>query len=123
MPAEAIFSPSRAASIASSLRSWTTCCRAEADVVANLRAKLDDRLMHLRFDALFQKHLAVRQNLLDVRTQLARLRIDDLEFLFDAESEDVIFRANPNGGTASLKKSSLLVGRRTQLSGRMNKPS
>jgi hypothetical protein len=28
--------------------------------------------------------------LLDVRTQLARLRIDDLEFFFDAESEDMV---------------------------------
>ena len=50
--------------------------------------------MHLRLDVLFQDHLAVGQHLLNVRAQLSRLRIDDLEFLLDAESEDVIFRAH-----------------------------
>ena len=33
------------------------------------------------------------KDLLDVRTQLARLRIDDLEFLLDAEGEDMLIHA------------------------------
>ena len=65
-------------------------------ITANLRAKLDDRLVHLRLDVLFQNHFAVGQNFLDVRTQLARFRIDDLKFLFDAESENVIASAHGN---------------------------
>jgi hypothetical protein len=56
--------------------------------------------MHLRFDALFQLHLAALQNLLDVRPQLPRLRIDDLEFFFDAEGEDVVFRAHTDTATS-----------------------
>ena len=47
--------------------------------------------MHLRFDVLLQKHFAAGQDLLNVRTQLARFRIDDLKFLLDSESENVIF--------------------------------
>src|SRR5450631_295171 len=63
-------------------------------ITANLRAKLDDRLVHLRLDLLFQNHFAVGQNFLDVRTQPARLRIDNLEFLLDAESEHMIASAH-----------------------------
>src|ERR1700693_2918278 len=70
---------------------------------ANLRAQLDHRLMHLRLNMLFEDHLAVGQHLLNVRAQLSRLRIDDLEFLLDAESEDVIFRPHTDTAT-SLKK-------------------
>src|SRR5262249_16646452 len=46
-----------------------------------------DRLVHLRLDPLLQKELSLFQKLLDVRAQLPRLRIDDLEFLLDAERE------------------------------------
>ncbi len=46
--------------------------------------------MHLGFDVLFQEYLPICQDLLNVRTQLTRLRIDDLEFLFNSESENVI---------------------------------
>src|SRR2546421_5570761 len=56
----------------------------------NLRAQLDDRLMHLGFDLFFQQNFAALENLLNVRPQLARLRIDDGEFFFDAEGERVI---------------------------------
>ena len=45
--------------------------------------------MHLRFDVFLQGDLAVVENLLDVGTQLARLRIDDLEFFLDPESKYV----------------------------------
>ena len=39
---------------------------------------------------LFQRDPAVVENLLDMRAQFARLRIDDLEFLLDAEGENMI---------------------------------
>jgi hypothetical protein len=61
-----------------------------SDIVANLRAQLDDRLMHLGLDLFFQDHFALGENFLDVRTELARFRIDDLEFLFDADGENVV---------------------------------
>ena len=57
--------------------------------MTNLGPKLDDRLVHLRFDVLLQGDLAVVENLLNVGTELARFRIDDLEFLFDPEGEYV----------------------------------
>ncbi len=59
-------------------------------VAANLGVQFHDRLVQLGFGALLQNQFAVGQNLLDVRTQLARFRIDDLEFFFDTESENVI---------------------------------
>ena len=52
----------------------------------------DDRLVHLRLDLLLELHLAAFQDLLDVRPQLARLRIDDRELFLDAERKDVVFR-------------------------------
>src|SRR5205823_7556185 len=57
---------------------------------ADLGAEFHHRLMHLGLDVLFQNHFAAGKNLLNVRTQLARLRIDDLEFLFDSKSENMI---------------------------------
>src|SRR5450755_2420269 len=63
-------------------------------VAANFGPQFDDRLMHLRLDVLFQDHLAVRENFLNVRAQLTRLRIDDLKFFLDSKSEDVVARAH-----------------------------
>jgi hypothetical protein len=54
-------------------------------VVADARADLDHRLDHLRLDLLAEEHLPFLKHLRDVRTQLARLRIDDLKFFFDAK--------------------------------------
>ena len=51
--------------------------------------------MQLRFDLLLQNDFTVGENLLDVRTQFARLGIDDLQFFLDAESENVIVFAPP----------------------------
>ena len=59
--------------------------------MTNLRAELDDRLVHLRFDVFFQCDFAVVENLLNVGAQLARLGIDDLEFLLDPEGENVFW--------------------------------
>ncbi len=54
---------------------------------AHSASDLDHRLVQLGFDA-GDGHLTVRiQNLSDVRTQLARLRIDDLVLLLDPEGE------------------------------------
>src|SRR4029453_4152156 len=64
------------------------------DRIANLRTQLDHRLMHLRLDLLFQNHLAALEDLLNIRTQLARFRIDNREFLFDTEGECVLLRAH-----------------------------
>jgi hypothetical protein len=60
-------------------------------VAANLGAQFYDRLVQLGFDAVLQNHFAVRQNLLDMRPQLPRLRIDDLKFFLDPESKNVVF--------------------------------
>src|SRR6266702_1446658 len=67
-----------------------------ARVAANLCAELHHRLVHLGLDALLQNHFAAIQNLLDVRSQFACFRIDDLEFLLDAESEDMITSLHPS---------------------------
>src|SRR5262245_50003580 len=55
------------------------------DILANAGADLDLRLDHFRLDLFAQEHAALVENLRHVRPQLARLRIDDLKFLFDAE--------------------------------------
>src|SRR6516162_6307671 len=69
-------------------------CARVLDRIANLSAELDHGLVHLGFDLLFEHDLAALENLLNVRTQLARLRIDNREFLFDAEGECVFLRAH-----------------------------
>ena len=69
-----------------SLRSSVTSCARLLDVAADAGADLDDRLVHLGLDALVQEDLALVEELLDVRAQLARLRIDDLELLLDPEA-------------------------------------
>src|ERR1700676_142028 len=71
--------------------------------LANFRAKLDDRLVHLRFDLLFERDLAALENFLDMRAQFARLRIDNRELLFNAESVGVVLFAHA-GFQTSLKK-------------------
>jgi hypothetical protein len=62
--------------------------------LANFRAQLDDRLVHLRLDLLFKDNLPILEDLLDVRPELTRLRIDNREFLFDTESKHVVLRAH-----------------------------
>src|SRR6476620_1413401 len=59
------------------------------DVGTNPGPEFDDGLMHLRLDPFLQRDLSVFQNLLDTRAQSACLRIDDLEFLLDPESENM----------------------------------
>ena len=57
------------------------------DVAADVGAHLDDGLVHLGLDAFPEDHPSVLHDLLDVRAQLAGLRVDDLELLLDAEGE------------------------------------
>jgi hypothetical protein len=59
-------------------------------VAANVGIQFHDRLVQLGFDAFLQDHSAIGKELLDVRTQFARLRIDDLEFFLNAESENMV---------------------------------
>ena len=55
------------------------------NVAADAGADLDLRLDHLGLDLLAEQHLALFEHLRDVRAQLARLRVDDLKLLLDAE--------------------------------------
>ena len=64
------------------------------NVAANFRAELDHGLMHLRLDPLLQHYLAILENLLNVRAQLARLGIDNGKLFLDPKSEEVIFWAH-----------------------------
>src|SRR5262249_3006719 len=76
------------------------------DRIANLGTELHHRLMHLRLYLLFEHHLAALEDFLNMRAQLARLRIDDCEFLLNAESKRVLLRAH-NGAGMSLKNHGL----------------
>ena len=79
------------------------------DGIANLSAELDDGLVHLRLDLFFEHNLAALEDFLNMRAQLARLRIDDREFLFNAESKCVVFRAH--GGVQMFLKNHGLSSR------------
>jgi len=57
------------------------------NVFADAGAHFDLRLDHLRLDLFAEQHPALVENLRHVRTQLTRLRIDDLKLFFDPERE------------------------------------
>src|SRR6266404_1508883 len=57
------------------------------NVLADAGADLDLRLNHLRLDLLAENHLAFVEELRHVRTQLARLRIDDLKLFLNTKCE------------------------------------
>src|SRR6266446_3129754 len=82
--------------------------------LADFRPEFDDGLMHLRLDLLLERDLPAFKNFLDVGTQLPRLRIDNGEFLLDAERVAVILGAH-GGRQTSLKN--------TQLSSRVAQPT
>src|SRR4030095_2432678 len=77
--------------------------------LANFGAELDHRLVHLRLDLLFKDNLPILEDLLDVRPQLARLRIDNREFLFHAESKRVVLSAH-HGAQISARNNALSSG-------------
>ncbi len=56
-------------------------------VAADRRADLDDRVVHLALDLGLEQRLALRKHLLDVRLQLVRRGIDDLELFLDPDRE------------------------------------
>ena len=57
----------------------------DLDVAADAGADLDDGLVHLGFDALFEAELALGEHLRrDVRAEVAGFGVDGLVFLFDA---------------------------------------
>jgi len=60
------------------------------DVRADLRADLDDRLMHLTLDLIAEGRRAFREELGHVRPKLPCGGIDDLKFFLDADGEGVI---------------------------------
>jgi hypothetical protein len=59
------------------------------DVLTNPGADLDDRLVELAFDLLPERRRARREKLGNVRAELPRLGIDDLEFLLYPHREPV----------------------------------
>src|SRR6476660_2178494 len=61
--------------------------------LANFGAQLNDRLAHLRFDLLFERDFSAFENFVNMRTQLARLGVDDGELLFDSQSERMVLHA------------------------------
>ena len=91
------------------------------DVGADRRADLDDRLVHLALDLVLEPLLPFREHLRDVRAQLARLGIDDLELLLDAEGEGRFWRhggkdisqsvrsVGQSSGPASLQSAQLAI--------------
>ena len=64
-------------------------------ILANVSADFHNRLVQLWFDLLFQNNFAVGENLLDMRTQFARLGIDDLQLFLNTEGENVIGMPRP----------------------------
>ena len=77
------------------------------DRLANFRAELHHGLVHLRLDLLFEHDLAAFEDFLNVRTQLAGLRIDNGELLFDTESKRVFLA---HGGAEICLKNQELSG-------------
>src|SRR5262249_60884358 len=60
----------------------------------NFGAQLYHRLVHLWFDLLFERDFSAFENFVNMRTELACLRVDDRELLFDSQSERVILHAH-----------------------------
>ena len=94
MPTDAIFKPAAPGERSEFAAKLDHMLARVSDRLANLRAKLDHRLVHLGLDLLLQRNFAVFENFLNVRPQLARLRIDDRKFLLDPERVDVIFHGH-----------------------------
>src|SRR6267378_2764176 len=69
--------------------------------LADFRPEFDDGLMHLGFDLLFERHLPAFEDLMNVRAQLPRSRIDNGEFLLDAERVLMIAFHEPKGRETS----------------------
>src|SRR6516164_714256 len=79
------------------------------DGIANFGAQLNDRLVHLRFDLLFERDFSAFENFVNVRTQFACLRVDNRELLFDSQSERVVLNAH-RGLEMFLKNATMSCG-------------
>src|SRR6266478_925473 len=92
--------------------------------LANFCAELNDRLVHLRLDLLFKDNFPVIENLLDVRPELARLRIDNREFLLDSEGKCMLLHLVRSGRISEPSaKSSAACLQKTNSSARFNRQS
>jgi hypothetical protein len=80
-------------------------------------------LVHLGLDLLIQRHLALAENLLNMGTQFARLRIDDLKLFLDPESKDVIGCFHPRTTTANSRSGARCRTRPGPLSTTGEKPA
>ena len=60
---------------------------------ADLRADLDDRLVHLALDVIAERRRARGEQLRHVGPQLPRVRVDDLELFLDTDREGVMHRS------------------------------
>src|ERR1051325_989246 len=79
------------------------------DGITNLSTQLDNGLVHLGLDLLLEHDLPALEDFLNMRTQLAGVRIDNRELLFNAESKSVIFGAH--GGQQMSLKNNLMSSR------------
>src|SRR5436309_7630868 len=79
--------------------------------LANFSAELNDRLVHLRLDLLFEGNFPALEDFLDVRPKFACLRIDNGEFLFDTEGEHVVFGTHAGDATLLQKQLSVIPSR------------
>src|SRR5689334_2839712 len=59
-------------------------------VLANIGAELDHRLVHFGFDLFFECDFAFTEDLLNMRAEFARFRINDLELFLNSKCEGVI---------------------------------
>src|SRR5204863_8440528 len=75
----------------------------------NLLAQRNDQRKKLLLDLRWKHDLAARYNLLNMRTQLARLRIDNRELVFDAQGEGVFLCTH--GGLRMSSKTQRLSSR------------
>src|SRR5262245_19280192 len=91
------------------------CARA-INGIANLGAQFHHGLMHLGLNLLLKEAFSALENLVNMRPQLTRFRIDDGELLFDTESKRMVLRAH--GGRAMSAKNSLLSSRLTEVPAR-----
>ena len=96
MPTDAIFNPLAPASARQFAAQIDHMIARVGDRLANLSAEFDHRLVHLRFDLLLEHDFAALENFLNMRPQLARLRIDDRELFLNPERKGDSWRSEPH---------------------------
>ena len=89
VPAAAMARPLASAASVSSRRMWRTWASSSSTFRQIVRPHLDDRLVQLALHLVAEHRRAGRHQFADVRAQLPRLRVDDLELFLDADGEAV----------------------------------